>query len=159
MNFNQNRTNRSRKSKFPSKRERLILIINIWLFYLLVISMMPLTSQTYSYYVDTHKISNSYSTIEDFCSDPSYSNNHINQCKEQTDQKSAENKNNEDNPQTPETETYPINTIEPIQDNNTTNTSESTVNTEAKTVIEEPVEEPEISAEMEQDNAAVSETQ
>jgi hypothetical protein len=72
MNIQISRKHRTRKEKFRKKRNQLFLLVNIFLFYLMLLSLSDITSSTYSYFSDELVYSGSIKNSEDFCKDKEY---------------------------------------------------------------------------------------
>jgi hypothetical protein len=71
---------RSRQELFRKKKTHLLILINFWLLYFILIGFIPLTNNTFSFFNDTETISNSISAADNFCIDKTYKKNHPNEC-------------------------------------------------------------------------------
>jgi divalent metal cation (Fe/Co/Zn/Cd) transporter len=76
LRYYPSRKARTRKELFKTKNIDQFFIVNCWLFYLILIGFIPLTNDTYSYFNDTAKISNSFAIAEDFCAHKDYAKKH-----------------------------------------------------------------------------------
>jgi hypothetical protein len=77
----------SRKTKFKKiskkNRKRILLITNLWMFYLILISLLFIpNSTTYSNFNDVEQIAIPLATSADYCSDEEYKKKNHNECKE-----------------------------------------------------------------------------
>ncbi|MBT2637783.1 hypothetical protein [Bacillus sp. ISL-39] len=74
------RKKRTRKQEFKRKKSHLFILTNLFIVYVLLITISFITADTYSYFVDTTKFAGSIQTMEDFCEDKDYKKNHRELC-------------------------------------------------------------------------------
>jgi hypothetical protein len=79
MNY-PSRKARSRQELFRRRKTHLLILMNFWLLYFILIGFIPLTNSTFSFFNDTETISNSFSAADNFCLDENYAKKHTKEC-------------------------------------------------------------------------------
>ncbi|WNF23643.1 hypothetical protein [Mesobacillus jeotgali] len=80
MTFYPSRKKRTRKQNFNRKKKHLFILTNLFIVYVLILTISFITADTYSYFVDNTKFAGSIQTMENFCEDKEYKKSHKELC-------------------------------------------------------------------------------
>jgi hypothetical protein len=75
------RKNKSRRKKYKSKTLKLLLITNLWLCYIILLSVNYFVQDTYSFFNDNEQIQETIGTAQNFCSFEDFRKKNNKKCK------------------------------------------------------------------------------